>query len=394
MDPNITFFPVNCGDMTLVRLADETAILLDVHIRQAADDADDPACDVAGELRKRLKRDTDGRPYVDAFLQSHPDKDHCGGLEKHFHLGPIADYADDKKPDGEKKIVIREIWSSPLVFRRASKVHTLCSDAKAFSKEAKRRVKRYRDGLAMKDGERILIMGEDKDGKTGDLGAILIKAGDTFNTINGQSNSYFTAHLLAPLLCSEDEDVEELSKNQSSIIINMQLGTSLAQPDACRFLTGGDAEVLIWERMWAEHSQDRDALRYDVLLAPHHCSWHSLSYDSWSDCGEKAKVSQDARSALAQARSGAFIIASSKPIRNDDADPPCIRAKREYKAILDDVPNSMFLCVGEEPNTWAPQPLELTITAGGVKRQSGKRSAVGAVAAAAAPRAGSCNGVL
>src|SRR3546814_12727218 len=49
-----------------------------------------------------------------------------------------------------------------------------------------------------RSGERILIMGEDKDGKTGDLGAILIKAGDTFNTINGQSNSYFTAHLLAP----------------------------------------------------------------------------------------------------------------------------------------------------------------------------------------------------
>src|SRR3546814_18580119 len=91
--------------MTLVRLADETAVLVDVHIRQAADDADDPACDVAAELRKRLKRDADGRPYVDAFLQSHPDKDHCGGLEQTLHLGPIADYTDSKNPKDDNKIM-------------------------------------------------------------------------------------------------------------------------------------------------------------------------------------------------------------------------------------------------------------------------------------------------
>jgi hypothetical protein len=388
VDPNITFFPVGCGDMTLVRLADGTAILIDVHIRQCADDAADPTCDVAAELRSRLGRDSRGRPYVDAFLQSHPDKDHCSGLQRHFHLGPIADYPDDAKPDAEKKIVIREVWSSPLVFRRASSVHLLCDDAKAFAKEAKRRVKRFRDGLAATDGERVLVMGEDSGGKTDDLRQIVVKAGETFRVINGQSNDYFQAQLLAPLACPDDEDDTALSKNESSVIINMRIATSLARPDACRFLTGGDAEVLIWERVWAQYQDDRDALAYDVLQAPHHCSWHSLSYDSWSECGEDAEASDDARAALGQARPGAFIIASSKPIKADDSDPPCIRAKREYKAILDDVPNSMFLCVGEEPNTWSPQPLELIVTAGGVKRRVGARSAIGAVAAAAAPKAG------
>lgn len=390
MDANITFFPVGCGDMTLVRLADEstTSILVDIHIRQAADDPSDPTCDVAAELRRRLRRDGKGRPYVDAFLQSHPDKDHCSGLEKHFYLGPIDDYPDDTKAEDERRIVIREIWSSPLVFRRASNVHTLCPDAKAFAREAKRRVKRFQKGGVLKDGERVLIMGEDRNGKTDDLGPILIKAGQTFNAINGCASSYFTAQLLAPLPCPEGEEDEELSKNQSSVIINMQLASSLARPDACRLLIGGDAEVLIWERMWEQYKNRPDALAYDVLLAPHHCSWHSLSYDSWSDCGEDAKVAPDARAALGQARSGAIIVASSKPIKDDDSDPPCIRAKREYKAILSEVPNTKFFCVGEEPNTWAPQPLELTVTAAGVKRQVGNRSAVGAVAAAAAPRAG------
>jgi hypothetical protein len=70
-------------------------------------------------------------------------------------------------------------------------------------------------------------------------------------------------------------------------------------------------------------------LQYDVLIAPHHCSWHSLSWDSWSDFGESARLSADARKALGQALKSAFVIASGKAIKNDKDDPPCIRAKRE-----------------------------------------------------------------
>ena len=128
MPSTITFFPVDNGDMTLLKFgdADATTLLIDINIRQDADDPDGDARDVAKDLRDRLKRDAKGRPYVDAFLLSHPDQDHCRGLERHFYLGPLADYPDDKKADKDKKIVIREIWSSPIVFRRASKNHTLC----------------------------------------------------------------------------------------------------------------------------------------------------------------------------------------------------------------------------------------------------------------------------
>jgi hypothetical protein len=128
-------------------------------------------------------------------------------------------------------------------------------------------------------------------------------------------------------------------------------------------------------------------LSYDVLQAPHHCSWHSLSYDSWSKLKEKVEVAADARSALAQARYGAIIIASSKPIKDDDADPPCVRARREYKAILAEH-DGVFLCTGESPNSWAPEPLEIEITAAGAKKKAARKSAAAAVAAAAAPRAG------
>ena len=59
MSVKITFFPSGNGDLTLTRL-----------------------------LCERPSRDAQGRRYVDAFLVSHPDKDHCTGLRKHCHMGP------------------------------------------------------------------------------------------------------------------------------------------------------------------------------------------------------------------------------------------------------------------------------------------------------------------
>ena len=171
MVAKITFFPVGNGDMTLIEFESGRKVLVDVNIRAAADDADDDTPDVAQKLRDRLQRDSEGRLYIDAFLLSHPDKDHCSGLRNHFHLGAPAEWS--KATD---KIFIREIWSSPMVFRRASRDHVLCDDAAAFNSEARRRVRRFRDtGGGVSDGDRILILGEDQDGKTDDLTAILVK---------------------------------------------------------------------------------------------------------------------------------------------------------------------------------------------------------------------------
>lgn len=354
MVAKITFFPVGNGDMTLIELESGRTVLIDVNIRAAADDEDDDTPDVAKMLRDRLKRDSEGRLHVDAFLLSHPDKDHCTGLKKHFHLGPPADWS--KAAD---KIFIREVWSSPMVFRRASRNHVLCDDACAFNSEARRRVQRFRDtGGSVSEGDRILILGEDENGKTDDLAAILVKVDEIFNRVNGRYDFSMSARLLAPQPKSDDEDEEELrSKNHSSTILNISL-VGDGRTDVCRFLTGGDAEVAIWERLWQQHATRPDWLAYDILQTPHHCSWHSLSYDSWSEKGEDAEVCEDARNALAQARKGAVLVASSKAIRDDDNDPPCIRAKREYEAIAEDA-NGSFKCVGEPENK--PDLLEFEV---------------------------------
>ena len=118
-----------------------------------------------------------------------------------------------------------------------------------------------------------------------------------------------TVRLLGPLPKADDDDEEVLSKNNSSTILQFSLAGG-GIPDKCRFLTGGDTEVAIWEKLWQRHRRHADWLSYDILQTPHHCSWHSLSYDSWSDLGEDAEVCEDARNALSQARSGATIVSS------------------------------------------------------------------------------------
>lgn len=386
MAAKITFFPVDNGDMTLIRLADSnaTSLLIDCKIRSAADDSDDTIPDVASALRDRIEKDENNRPYLDAMLLSHSDEDHCLGLKKHFWLGSLRDYPDDNKSQSEKRIIIREIWSSPMVFRRASKNHPLCSDAKAFNKEAKRRVKVNTDnGFAVSDGDRILIIGEDQDGKTDELTPILVKAGQEFRGINGCANEYLTSHVLAPI-SPQDEDTEDtLSKNNSSVIINFKIKYSEFGASVSSFLAGGDAGVDIWERISDEY--ELSELEYDLLLAPHHCSWRALSHDSWSEEGEDAKVSEDARKALEQAKNGAFIISSSKPILDDNNDPPCIRAKREYKSILGIF--GIFKCTGEEPTRANPKPLELEATSSGFKLAVAI-SAAASVTSCSPPRAG------
>lgn len=365
---SVTFFPVGNGDMTLISLADdaETRILIDCNIREAADDPDDETRDVARDLRDLLKRDSKGRPYVDVFLLTHPDKDHCRGIRKHFHLGPVKSYADDDKDDAEKKILIHEMWSSPIVFRRASKDHTLCDDAVAFQTEAKRRVQKARDAAfaGICAGDRVLILGEDEGGKTDDLRPILVKIDELFSKVNGVANTVFKAQLLAPLPLSGDEkEEEELGKNHSSIVLNIEIADSTARKTIKNFLAGGDAEVLIWEKLWDKHRKNPGVLAYDLLLTPHHCSWHSLSHDSRTELGDKAKVSASAKSALSQIRKEGSIIASSCPIKDDDNDPPCHAAKVEYEGIAKGA-DGQFLCTDEEPSETAPEPLVFTVTDG------------------------------
>jgi hypothetical protein len=271
------------------------------------------------------------------------------------------------------------MWSSPVVFRRAdANGESLGEDAKAWAKEARRRVALFRkEKFGTGIGDRILIMGEDIDGKTDDILDIVIKRNSTITACNRVKAGVFEARLLAPLRPIDDNDEDTLRHNQSSVILRFSV-TGGGVTDRGRFLTGGDAEVAIWKRLWEEHGKDHaDWLSYDVLQTPHHCSWRSLSFDRWSELKEKVKVDSDARSALSQKRKGAVIIASCKPIKADDDNPPHDRAKREYVDIAGS--EDRFFCTDEYWNE-KKVSLEFEVKSSGIVRKIGSAAAIAAPA--------------
>lgn len=386
MTAHIDFFPVGSGDMTLITLATGKTILIDTNIRQDADKEDkEDYPDVARMLRDKLGRDDEDRPYVDVFVLSHPDQDHCSGLRRHFHLGAPSRW---KKPEeGENEaIIIREMWSSPLTFRRVQEIEgNLCEDAKAWREEAKRRVRLHkgRADSASDKGNLIRVIGQDKNDpktnepKTKGIEHLVVKVGDSLVKIGDEADRSFSARLLSPKFVTEEEAEKLSGKNNSSIVMQFSLSSSddpkedvADNPDG-RFLTGGDAEVQIWGRIWDRNKDSPDNLGYDILQTPHHCSLGALSEDSYNGRegkeakGEGCKIDDDAYLALSQAEEGAFFIASSdKPEEKTGKD----LAKRCYQDIAKNVEGSMLFTSVDSPQ----KPLRITISEDGPRRSGSK----------------------
>jgi hypothetical protein len=371
MAAKIIYFPVGNGDMTLIQTENDINILIDCNIRNPEENPD-----VMEMLKEYLKQDDKGRYFVDLFVWSHPDEDHCKGIKDNFYLGKPEDYSVTSD-----KVFINEIWSSPMVYRRASNNHTLCDDAKALNKEVKRRVNVYKNTyLRGNEGDYVLILGEDENGKTDDIDNIVVKLDYATSNINDKPQSYIESRLLGPSpKCDLDEDEEKLGKNHSSVIMNYKL---LAGNSYMNFLSAGDAEVVCLEalnsRMTGNYTGHH--LDYDVLQVPHHCSWHALSHDSLKEKGDSAEVSAEALDCLSHANSGAFIVASCRKIENDANNPPAHKAKKEYQKIVQskDVQGD-FKCVAD----FKDKPLVLILEDGKITIEStvnlGKSNDSGAV---------------
>lgn len=354
--------------MSLLKLNDddETTILIDMRIRETENNAED-VYDVASHFRMQLKQDDDGRPYVDVFFLSHNDDDHIKGLQNHFHLGSPDDYKESEEEE-EPKIVIKEMWSSSRFWKRESDNNKLCDDAKAFNREMKRRVRLFEENeTTQSEGDRALIICKDPEGKTDDIEDIVRDLDTTFSTVNERDFSgKLEIEVLGPLPKQEneaDDDFDE--KNRGSVILLLKVIQGSYEN---KILLPGDAEVFVWECLHEKFKHNIYSLEYDILLAPHHCSWHSLSYDSWSQ-SDDPKVSDQAKKALSQAKEGAFIVSSSKPIKEGDDDPPSYAAKKEYLTIVN---KEHFLCTGEYPKENDVEPITIKLTSDGPQLKSPK----------------------
>lgn len=395
MPGTIDFFRAGNADMTLITLSSGYKVLVDCYLLEQGTDLVAATVD---DLYARLGHDENGRPAVDVFLETHPDDDHCHGAKTYLHLRPMSEYADEPKGDkARKKIVVREMWSSPLVYRRHSPDHKLTDDAVAINSEAQRRVEAFRVRKAandkvgkatslsdMADGERIRVIGEDykKDGldRLAGLDAIRVNVDDTFLVRDRNGSPLMSVNVLAPLPVVSDADEAVLTKNNSSVIVRFGFHFSGGAEPIWHALFGGDAEVDIWRRLYRSHKANLSGkLGYDLLLAPHHCSWGVLSEEPTS---AKAKADAEARKALEQTDDG-YVVASSKKIINDDDNPPAHRAKVEYIDILDDA-GDRFYCTGEAGSGEEAARLTFDITVAGPKPPSRKAPATSAGSASAA----------
>ena len=105
-------------------------------------------------------------------------------------------------------------------------------------------------------------------------------------------------------------------------------------------------------------------MTFDLLLAPHHCSWHAVSTED-THTGNPDTVIEEF---LEKSKENAYVVSSSKAIKRNNDNPPSYRAKNVYIKHLKDV--DRFKCTAEYPNAGNPKPLTFKITGQGFSIKS------------------------
>jgi hypothetical protein len=379
-DASITYFPVRNGDTGRIRLSDGTDVIVDCNITGDSRDATvKERYDVHAHLLEDARREN-GVPHVDAFILTHPDTDHCRGFKDTFYAGDPSKYGDEDLKKG--LIIVDELWFTPRIFSPHEEGE-LAPSAKLFLKEARRRRDLYRSGSPARDapGNRLRIIGYTGSGRNEGLEDIVTVPGRDINEINGKTKQAFSFFVHAPF--KEDTDAEDGERNDTSVILQARFDVD-GKKSACLAFFGGDAGCAVWRNV-LNRSSDED-LRWDLFLAPHHVSWGFFSEESHEDNPEP---SDSSLAVLGKGRTGARVVGSCKPIKNDGDNPPNPAAKEQYEKA---VGSSNFLVTSEIPDEDEPLPLVFLMSSNGPVRDGRSRSSGGRIphialgGAAAKPR--------
>jgi hypothetical protein len=358
----IKYYPVGNGDQSLIILKDNTTILVDCNIRQVSIGSTDPKIydvkkDLLGTVQKR-----NNNPFVDCFILTHGDCDHCRGFRDNFYQGDPNKYSDSNRKKGE--IIVDEMWFSPMI----AEEHTN-DDEDAYQQEAERRLELHRKKSAERDlpGNRIKIVGYDGNKDYSDLNHLRAIPGTVVKVFNNKIQNTFSVFIHAPFkehLMSAEKD-----KNSTSIVFQARFKESASDANFSGLaMFGGDSDHYSWKIILEKTKKykndvNEQALHWDLFLAPHHCSWSFFNDTPYEDFPEPQLTSL---SILDYSRSNGRIIASSKKIVDDDDNPPHYSAKQEYIKKLSGSAN--FYNTAVEPKEAAPEPIVFEITSAGVNR--------------------------
>lgn len=358
----VKYYPVDNGDQSLITLADKTTIMVDCNIRETAKgDDDDEKFDVHDDLLKSIFKDKGGVPFVDVFILTHGDQDHCRGFEANFYQGDPSKYS---KEDKENNLIrVDAMWFSPMIAEEWKN-----DDEEAYQKEAERRLKLHRDNDESRNdpGNRIRIIGYDGNKKYEDLDKMRSIPGDIVTRFNDRDQENFSVFIHSPFKEHLTEDGED-KKNSTSIVFQARWKDSSEDDDfSSLFMFGGDADYVAWEKILTETKESgKDtsemALDWDVFLAPHHCSWSFFNKRPQADFPDAAETSLE----ILDYKRGENpkVIASCKEISAEDSNPPHAAAKDIY---VDKVSEANFLNTStHEIKEKIPQPIVFEITTQG-----------------------------
>lgn len=336
----MTFFPVDNGDMTLIQTKKNKYILIDCNIRNAKND--DTIYDCNEYLQKNLPVN-DGQIHLDAFFLTHSDNDHCRGIKEYFNL------CDPKDVD-EEKIRIDELYVPAKIMQ--DEIH-YNDDADAIREEAKRRLDLLGKDDADIPGNRIKIIGYSEALK--DYADVIISAGKTVSSINGDTDYGAEIFVLRPVKNTSDDSDSDVNDCTASFKISFEINGNTYTA-----LILGDIVCDNWKEV-IELNPD---MTFDLLLAPHHCSWHAVS----SEDSHTGKVDNVIEEFLQKSKNGAYVVSSSKLIKRDNDNPPSYRAKNVYVNNLNHT--DRFKCTSEYPDAENPKPLTFKITGQGLSIKS------------------------
>lgn len=336
----MTFFPVGNGDMTLIQTKINKYIMIDCNIRNAGND--DKIYDCNEYLQDNLPID-DGQIYLDAFFLTHSDNDHCRGIRDYFNLCALEDSDDDK-------IRIDELYVPAKLMMDETHYN---DDADAIREEAQRRLDLLGTDEADTPGNRIKIVGYSKELK--DYADAIVPAGETISDINGNTDYGAEIFVLRPVKKANDDEESDVNDCTASFKITFEIngGTYVA-------IIGGDLKCENWKEV-IELNPD---MTFDLLLAPHHCSWHAVS----SEDTHTGKADPVIEEFLDKSKENAYVVSSSKVIKRDGDNPPSYRAKNVYIKNLKK--QDRFKCTAEYPNADDPKPLTFKITGQGFSIKS------------------------
>lgn len=348
-DRGVVYWPVGSGDSTTVVVDENTIMQIDLRDLGMAQDDDTPEAAVVDRLIESLPTRA-GRPYLAAFALTHADKDHCLGF---------ADLLN--------KATIGELWATPRLWREydESDGDGLCEDAKAFHKEVRRRVEVIKASVAagqpVVSGERVLVIGHDRDGDGFDYHGLPRKfitgPGHSVTKIDGVEHvGVFRAFIHAPFI---DDCAAE--RNETSLAMQVTL-TDPSGADG-KFLVLGDLahDTIMKIFDYSEAKKREQYLEWDALLAPHHCS----KYVMYRRNAGVDEYLGDVMDAFERNGRDAIVVSSSSPIPAvDDAghNPPHRKAHDRYVEIAE-----QFVCTMEWPNEQAPVPVTFVVDETGAR---------------------------